>query len=88
MDATFAIYNAFLFSITENMTMTDAETLIRIFVADVTEAITMADSSSAPANFKPTISESVTMADNASVSGWLKVVDAQTPGWTTINNSQ
>lgn len=82
------LYFAFFDSITEDMTMADAETIIRVFTDSITEAITMADSYSAPANFKPSISESVIMADNTAVSGWAKIIDVQTPGWTTINNSQ
>jgi len=40
------------------------------------------------AQFQTAIAENVVMADNQAVSGWIKIIDVQTPGWTTINNSQ
>jgi len=82
------LYFAFFDSITEDMTMADAETLVRVFTDSITEAITMADSYAVIAAFPTSVSESVTMADNTAVSGWAKIIDVQTPGWTTINNSQ
>jgi len=54
---------------------------------DIIENINPADVPAIQAAFVAAIAENVNMADNTQVSGWIKIIDAQTANWTVVNTT-
>jgi len=81
-----AVYFAALDNITEPITLSDFVVFSYFF--SIVEGITNADAISLQAGFIEFIAENLNMADNQSVSGWIKIIDAQTANWAVINNPE
>jgi hypothetical protein len=75
-------------SLTETITLGDSSTQQSAFLQSLSENFNPADTPAILAQFKAAIAENVIMADNQAVSGWIKIIDAQTANWATISNSE
>ena len=83
---TSAQYFAALDAITEPITVGDFVVFNYFF--SIVEGVTNADAIAIQAGFVAFIAENLNMADNQSVSGWIKIIDAQTANWAVINNPE
>jgi hypothetical protein len=79
---------SWILAITENVTSADTSTVLAQFVTSAIENINSADSSTQVSAFLQSIAENLNLADNTVVTGWIKIIDAQTANWTSINNLQ
>ena len=79
-------YFAALDAITEPITVGDFVVFNYFF--SIVEGINNADAIAIQAGFIEFIAENLNMADNQSVSGWIKIIDAQTANWAVINNPE
>jgi len=79
-------YFAALDVISEPITVGDFVVFNYFF--SIVEGVTNADAIAIQAAFVASIAENLNMADNQTVSGWIKIIDAQTANWAIINNNE
>jgi len=74
----------FTFSITEPVTMADANATQANFVSSIAENVNMADTYTVVANYAVSITEAIRLLDDICYNGWFRIDDSQTPVWTAI----